>query len=226
MQPSTFSLLLVEPDAAGVAPQVEAAFAGLRVTACGTLLAARAHLAGTAFDAVLTAAELPDGAATELLALGETIGLPPVWVRAETPGAAQAAATAGAAAAFVAPADARSLAAAVAIHGALWPSLGDAEPAAPAEPPPQAESSTESPDAESPDGEIAHALQKLAHDLGNPLSVVVGNAQLLRELLRGSGDETVLSSLDDIEAASGEIRDLIAEVRELRLRVEGRAVAE
>ena len=65
-------------------------------------------------------------------------------------------------------------------------------------------------------------LTELAHTLNNPLAVVVGNAQLAREVARATGaDPDVLAALDGVEAGAHALAGLLGELAELRRSLDG-----
>lgn len=218
--PSTLvTLLLVEPDA-GLAEQMERHLAhtlpGLVATRCETLASARAYLAGSAFDAVCTADELPDGSGLSLLDLREGLHLKaPFFVRTRRNGAATARAEeAGAAACFVLTEEEDGAAAASEIGRHLERSgFGQAPDDAPA-----------------PDHELVdpHALIEalrsetgiVAHAINNPLTVIAGNAQFLLEMARAGGlDPGFAQPIEDIEAATHQLAEALDRLAELRQRI-------
>ena len=81
-----------------------------------------------------------------------------------------------------------------------------------------------SPDASSDRAEAVRRLRSLraeidrvAHDLNNPVAVILGNAQLARELGAAAGlDPAVAGSLDDIETAAGQLAERARELGALR----------
>lgn len=205
----TLRLLLVHPDADALAPAMEAAADGLAVTACETLVAARAHLVGTGFDGVLAAGALPDGPTASLLELD--VHLPPFLVRVDDASAQAEAERAGAALAFVAAPDPRVLAAV-----ALWrlePAPGEAPPAPPPPAPPAGHSEVLR--------DVSDELAHITHSLNNPLAVIVGNAQLARELYAAAPEDAMLGeSLVDMEAAAKELIGLVENVQAIRRRID------
>ncbi|HIG76204.1 MAG TPA: hypothetical protein EYQ24_16985 [Bacteroidetes bacterium] len=207
----TLRLLLAHPDADALAPAMEAAAAGLAVTPCDTLVAARAHLVGTGFDGVLAADTLSDGPTASLLELD--VHVPPFLVRVDDATAQAEAERAGAALAFVAAPDPRVLAAI-----ALWrlePTVeaSDPSPAAPAEAAGQSEALRE----------VSNELAHITHSLNNPLAVIVGNAQLARELYAAAPEDAMLGeSLVDMEAAAKELISLVEDVQAIRRRIEAK----
>ena len=53
-------------------------------------------------------------------------------------------------------------------------------------------------------------LSKIKHDINNPVSVIAGNAQFLRELAKAENLGPVFAeSIDDIEAACGMISTIL-----------------
>lgn len=69
-----------------------------------------------------------------------------------------------------------------------------------------------------PTDELGDSLSTIYHDLNNPLSIIAGNAQFLRELMRDAniGDPYV-SSVEDIQEAAERISsslDLLVELKE------------
>lgn len=73
-------------------------------------------------------------------------------------------------------------------------------------------------------------LSRVHHDLNNPLSIVSGNAQLLRELSKALGvEEEFHGPLDDLEAAVdklSESADGLILVRRMLVELEKRAESE
>lgn len=58
--------------------------------------------------------------------------------------------------------------------------------------------------------ELRKVLGKIKHDINNPVSVIAGNAQFLRELVRSEGlGELFAESLDDIEAACEKLAGIL-----------------
>lgn len=166
------------------------------MTTAGTATAARAHLSGTAFDAVAARADL-DGLAG-VAEVADALGVPQ-GVLTYQPG--------------------DDLAARLASRLSL-PARGAPEVAAdPAE-------------RDSPDGTrealVREALAALrveiglvAHDLANPLAVVVGNAQLGAELVRALALEAALGdAFADIEEAGRELARRIGRLAELQARLD------
>ncbi len=203
---ASFSLLLVDRDATPLADALERLVPGLSVTACTSLVAARAHLTGSTFGAVLAEYDMPDGAALSMLELSVTV--PPLWIRAHTELRAEEASGAGAMG-IVAARDARVLGPFVAWNAGL-----SEVASAPAETDPE----PPTPEASARDLErVRGELGRITHALNNPLAVISGNAQLSRELIATTpGDPMVASSLADIETAAGEFGALIEEINELR----------
>ena len=63
-------------------------------------------------------------------------------------------------------------------------------------------------------------LARLAHDLANPLAVVVGNAQLGSEIARATGaDTSLVQAFADIEEGAAEIGRRIGAIATLRARL-------
>ena len=56
---------------------------------------------------------------------------------------------------------------------------------------------------------VRGSLSTLKHDINNPVAVISGNAQLLKELARMDQHEDYLESIEDIEEASSQIRNLL-----------------
>lgn len=53
-------------------------------------------------------------------------------------------------------------------------------------------------------------LQKLKHDLKNPLSIISGNTQLIRAIVADSPEaRSITDSIDDIEAACEQMQTII-----------------
>lgn len=199
------SLLLVHPDAAALAEAMQRAVPTLTATPATSLRAARAHLVGSSFDAVLALAHLPDGPSASLLELD--IHVPPLLVVARSEEEREEAERAGAAFSFVADSEPVVLAAVAAWH------LG-------AEPDPPGARGGDVPPASAMQ-DVSDELARFTHAINNPLAVVVGNAQLVRELYGlAPDDEMIPSSLSDIETAAREIVALVEEVQALRRRID------
>jgi hypothetical protein len=217
------TLLLVEADG-GRAERMErhlaVALPGLVATRCGTLAMARAYLSGTAFDAVCTAAELPDGSGTALLELRDALGLQaPVFVwspaRERMPARARVAGTA----CFLLPGDDEAEAAAAIGRVLGWPvpPLGALE----------AESDGAAPGGDGEAAGVSALLEALraetgavAHAVNNPLTVIAGNAQLLAELARVGGvDPSLARPIADIEVAAQQLSEALGRLAVLRQRI-------
>ena len=56
---------------------------------------------------------------------------------------------------------------------------------------------------------VRGSLSTLKHDINNPVAVISGNAQLLKELARTDQHEEYMESIEDIEEASTQIRSLL-----------------
>jgi nitrogen-specific signal transduction histidine kinase len=68
-------------------------------------------------------------------------------------------------------------------------------------------------DTPTPPEEVHDLLSTLYHDLNNPLSIIAGNAQFLRELIREADlGEPYASSVDDIQEAAERISDALNEL--------------
>src|SRR5690606_15914875 len=154
---------------------------GLIATRCETLASARAYLAGTAFDAVCTADELPDGSGLALLALRDGLKLDaPIFVRTTRHGAATAAAERyGGTACFDHKEDGEG---ADEFATEISRCLGVAGVEELAEEPEPAAVEMLDPRA------LVEALRSetgvVAHAINNPLTVIAGNAQFLLEMTR------------------------------------------
>lgn len=184
-------VLLVDPEAERLAPSLRA-LDGLDVSPVTSAMAARAYLAGSAFDAVVASADLPglDGVAEVARTLGVSRGV------------------------LTFAADERDT-----LAERLGPRLGVARRAGGAVLPQAA-----APDAEAL-RETLRGLQaelgRVAHDLANPLAVVVGNAQLGAEIARALGaDESLGQAFADIEEAGHALSDRIGQIAALRTRLE------
>ena len=182
------SVLLVHPDADR---WLQSLAVDADVTTVDTAQAARAYLAGTAFDLVLVGADV-DGAEA-IGALRDVLGLS---TAVET----------------VADADALAerlgRAAGVAGGGPAAPSQGRSPGAA------QGPAAGGAMDAL---GQVRDELGRVAHALNNPLAVIAGNAQLGLELAGALGaDESIAEAFASIEAAAAELEALFAEVAGLR----------
>ncbi|MEM1116719.1 MAG: histidine kinase dimerization/phospho-acceptor domain-containing protein [Bacteroidota bacterium] len=69
--------------------------------------------------------------------------------------------------------------------------------------------------------ELKLELGRVAHALNNPLSVIMGNAQLGIELAAAMDtDESIVEALKSIHEAGGELGELFSEVADLRDRVD------
>ncbi|PSQ89700.1 MAG: hypothetical protein BRD45_02240 [Bacteroidetes bacterium QS_8_64_10] len=66
---------------------------------------------------------------------------------------------------------------------------------------------------------LAEVLRRVAdtrHDIKNPLSIISGNVQLLREMARVSDlDDDFREALDDIGEATEQVRDLLDQMDDL-----------
>ena len=189
------SVLLVHPDADDwlrpLGPTAD-------VTTVGTAQAARAYLAGTAFDLVLVGAGVEGAEA--IGALRDVLGLS---TAVET--VADAAALAerlgggrpsGASATGSPPSSATSASGPGAAGG---PGAG----------------------ADGPLVRVRDELGRVAHALNNPLAVISGNAQLGLELAGALGtDEAVVDALRSIGEAAAELEALFADVAALRALVD------
>jgi signal transduction histidine kinase len=211
LPPTPLALLLVESDgqrAERMERRLIGALPGLVATRCGTLAAARAYLSGTAFDAVCTADELPDGSGTTLLALRDRLGLhAPVFVWTRAGGLLPVCPPGSGNGCVVLDSDDEDEAAA-AIGRALG-SHGDGAPRY------------------AWDGEALGLLEALrseagavAHAINNPLTVIAGNAQLLGELARmGELDATLTRPVEDIERAAQQLNEALGRLAGLRQRI-------
>jgi signal transduction histidine kinase len=61
--------------------------------------------------------------------------------------------------------------------------------------------------------EIADLVSRVRHEINNPLTGVIGQAQLL---LRADLDATVRSRVEKIEQLAVRIRDIVAELRDVQ----------
>lgn len=61
--------------------------------------------------------------------------------------------------------------------------------------------------------EIADLVSRVRHEINNPLTGVIGQAQLL---LRADIDPTVRNRVEKIEQLAGRIRDIVAELRDVQ----------
>lgn len=182
------SVLLVHPDADA---WVASLSLDADVTTVATAQAARAYLAGTAFDAVLVGPGVEGaeaiGALRDVLGLATTVetvsGADDVAERLGTAPPAPAAPSGSG------PAPAASGNAGSAPAGALR--------------------------------QIGDELARVAHALNNPLALIAGNAQLGLELAAATGaDESVVEALDGVRAGAAELEALFAEVAALRALVD------
>ena len=182
------SVLLVHPDADR---WLEPLALDADVTTVETAQAARAYLAGTAFDLVLVGADVEGAEA--IGALRDVLGLS---TAVET------------------VADARALAERLGRGGsaggpAEGSSVGAAREGAPAA------------GADGALGQVRDELGRVAHALNNPLAVIAGNAQLGLELAGALGaDESIAEALRNIETAAAELEALFADVAALRALVD------
>lgn len=208
------SLLLAEPDpfvAEFIEQRLRRTLPALAVTRCDTLAAARAYLSGTVFDAVCTAAELPDGSGLALLDVLSTLqaGVPS-FVRT---GEVTAGQIADAAACFALETDDSAFAHMEYQLGCLAGThqngvglVGSEEPVAPE--PIEAAGWLEALRLET--GVVAHAIN-------NPLTVITGNAQLLREMARTADlDPMVAKPIEDIEVAAQQLSGALERLAALR----------
>ena len=214
---SPVTLLLVEADgerADRMERHLTGALPGLVATRCDTLASARAYLAGTAFDAVCTAEELPDGSGAAILELRDALGLrAPVflWSRTAEPKPLRVAG----AACFALHGDDEAAAAA-----AIRRVLGKSGTASGTGTDGAARGASEG-------GESTVLLEALraetgavAHAINNPLTVIAGNAQLLGELARmGELDDTLARPIEDIEAAAQQLSAALGRLTVLRQRI-------
>jgi len=204
--PASASLLLVEPDEARAEALVGrlGATPGLRVTRCATLAAARAHLSGTDFDAVLTAPHLPDGDGEALFDLRDALRLHGRFLVGDGANGLTARADA------VVPADdaealARRLADVLGLRTA---------------PPAAEEEGLGVLDAQRLLDQLRREAGAVAHAINNPLTVLTGNAQLLLELARALDlDPALLRPIEDIEAASHQLVEAVDRLAALRQRL-------
>ena len=214
--PMSAHLLLVEPDADladRLTQQLADALPGVLTTHCESLAAARAYLAGTAFDAVCTADDLPDGSGLDLLTLRDELGLAaPVMVRTQLNGVFRTEAKqAGAAACF--SFDGQSTEAVEMLTRVLGR-------------PSSAVAGTESPRALA-DSDAAALLEALraetgvvAHAINNPMTVITGNVQFLREVAQTSDVDPLLTGpIDDIGAAAEQLSEALNQLAALRQRI-------
>ena len=169
------AVLLVGPDAAARAAALDDG--PVDVLAADSDMAARAYLAGTAFDRVVCLGP------SEAAGTARTLGIDVVSL----------------------PADSAS----DAIGRVLG--LAPPDPARPSAPLPPADG-----------GEAARHVQALraeidrvAHDLNNPVAVILGNAQLARALAPDLPDD-VAAALADIEDAAGVIAERAKQLGALR----------
>ena len=219
------TLLLVETDerrAERMEQRLNGTLPGLVATRCGTLASARAYLAGTAFDAVCTAHELPDGPGAALAELRDALGLRApvfVWTRngVTANGTASARRRGAGAACYVLSGDDEVEAAAAigrALGGGCAGARKDGEDGMAASRRPASE-------------EVAGLLDALrtetgavAHAINNPLTVIAGNAQFLGELARMGGlDPAFARSVEDIEAAAQQLSEALGRLAALRQRI-------
>ena len=190
-------LLLVGSESARLAETL-ASDGGPDVTSVDTVAEARAYLAGTAFDAVAVQAGLEGAEALGALAAG--LGVPR---------------------GVLVFGDAADLAARLGAH--LGRALAPATPLSPAAAPGPADVPSGIPDdvRAALDG-LRDELARVAHDLANPLAVVVGNAQLGAELARVFGaDEAIGQAFADIEDAGGALAARLGQLAALRARLDG-----
>ncbi|MEL6614606.1 MAG: histidine kinase dimerization/phospho-acceptor domain-containing protein [Bacteroidota bacterium] len=222
-----FSLLFLDADAVRLGGPLSQAVAGLRVTPCTSLVAARAHLSGTAFDAILAAADLPDGPAISLL--DGPLALPPMLVRAASDARATEAEAAGARLGFVDAGDPRVLGALVAwsfgLHAPDDDALASGAPEASGETDPDPTVGASAPEAatdvQAVLGPIRDEMSRITHDLNNPLAVIAGNVQLVRELMAvAPEDEMIPTSVADIGIAAGELVALVDQITALRRQID------
>ncbi len=70
--------------------------------------------------------------------------------------------------------------------------------------------------------EVRDRLAELAHALNNPLAVVVGNAQLGREVARATAaDPDVIAAFDGIDAGAAALGELLGDLTALRRALDG-----
>lgn len=215
------ALLLVEADeerAARMERHLTGTFPGLVATRCRTLASARAYLAGTAFDAVCTADELPDGPGAALVQLRDALGLrAPVFLwpqNVDTNGCPPDRFEVAGSACFVLHSSDVAEAAIAIGHV-----LGESRRAVPEAAAPQRQGA----DAQETSG-LLQALRTeagaVAHAVNNPLTVIAGNAQLLGEMARmGAIDPSLCRTVEDIEAAAQQLSEALGRLSMLRERI-------
>lgn len=70
--------------------------------------------------------------------------------------------------------------------------------------------------------DIREVLSTIYHDLNNPLSIIAGNAQFLRELMRDADmGEPYMSSVEDIQEAAERISTSLNELVEMKEQLNG-----
>ena len=69
--------------------------------------------------------------------------------------------------------------------------------------------------------EVRETISSVHHDLNNPLSIISGNAQFLRELSRGEDlDEQFVSSVQDIQEAAQRLSESLDRLARLEEKLE------
>lgn len=206
--------LFVSPDAEQFCEKLEGILPGVNLTYATSVMAARAHMAGTPFDVVVVDSAVAEDAAA-WIALVETASdlKSSRHVLAIAPGdvAAEQARAAGANEAFVHPVPADVIADHV-VH-ALGLSLFDGISGDGA--------LAETVEAANDDLEaIREELGRMAHALNNPLAVIHGNAQYVLELAQALElDDCVVAPLRDIEEAGSQLATLFRAIGDLRHRI-------
>ena len=72
-----------------------------------------------------------------------------------------------------------------------------------------------------PEEEIQDVLSSVHHDLNNPLSIISGNAQFLRELSREKDlDDQFTSSVQDIQEAAQQMAEVLQRLNRLKEQLE------
>lgn len=214
-------LLHVEPDdglALALKQHLADRFAGVVVTRCQALTAARAYLSGNAFEVVLVAEELADGSGLDLLELRDTLQRDShFFVRANGIEARANAPleTHQTSYLFLTP----ELDSLNAFSSTLSKVLGMPErfhtiPGMPENQKLSADAAT------AMLRELRAEAGAVAHAINNPLTVITGNAQFILEVARmEKTDVTILGPIEDINAAVQQLTDALRGLAALRERI-------
>lgn len=227
------TLLFVAPDAPQRIEDLGNSLGSFQVTPCTSLAAARAHLSGTAFDAVLTVETLPDGTGFDLVDLCERLDLAmPVVAHVDTEASAKTARKRGLPFVFSATGETKRMASM--LNEVLARSAPETSDTRRSEREECADGNGTTQETTAGEGgrrlhsrktesaqEVLTSLEKelgrMAHALNNPLAVVSGNAQYALELSRALEVESeVTDALKDIDEAGERLRGLLQQLDAIR----------